>query len=312
LLIREEDRPRATMLAEALNAAGCRASVLTVGEAAQEADLVIVCWSSASGRDPRFAEAADAIEADRRIDVIIDRHAPYRGAHALDFSGWGGGARFGPLSVLRHWVKTHSVEPVRPSRSWKRFLKTGGRVFWRIVVPLGVIVGLVEGWPEVEKQFCQAFRGVCASTGRGGVPSAEQERAYQAALAGGCSGLADFVRRHPTNPRLEDARRLLDAAVPLRIRRWQPDKQSPALFVSAGPAPTRDAATEQLRTLAGARAGELCGAFAETGRWRMKEARYRLGRTSCESASDGWRCSAPGVAACTGARLVIAEGRHRG
>ncbi|HYD38932.1 MAG TPA: hypothetical protein VEA60_15030 [Allosphingosinicella sp.] len=304
-----EDRERAARLAASLTDGGFQVAGRDIDgsdEAARspaKPDCVIACWSAAA-EIAGMAEALAAYPRERRMVARLDATAPYPDGEAVDLTSWRGGAGNPRLLLLREGIRKLAAS-AGDRRRMRLFKFVGGVV---VIGGLGFTVDLLE----LPDHLCKvsALRPVCSKFGWGGVPTPEQERDYREALAGGCSGLRDFVRRADGNPRVGDAQRKLDGARDASARRWRPTERRLAMFSTGAAAAGRASAEAAAARGASDTASRLCGGYRLSPAFRVRGSAAEMGPWQCGRDLDGWRCAAPGEAVCSLEMLEIVAGEE--
>ena len=232
-----------------------------------------------------------AEKSHRTLNVLFGGGPAPIGAMAVDLTRWQHSASAQSIVILKERLRA-LLAAQRARKRWRIGLAT--------LPSAAIIFGLIADLLSASSTICvlEPIRSGCSYAGFGGVATAAEERRYQKAVDSGCNGLRHFVRTQPDNPRVADARRLIDAAQSITTSRWDPAERRLPMFVSGPPARTEPVAEVAAHTASRETAGDICRSAEVAGvtRLRGNSADVSL---SCFSSSDGWRCSGSGVALCS-------------
>jgi hypothetical protein len=145
-------------------------------------------------------------------------------------------------------------------------------------------------------------RAVCARSGIGGVPTAEEELLWQSRARGDCSVLQTYVTRFPRGAYAEEAGRRLAAKTSDKNVTWKPAENSLGAVIAAT---SHSFATEQeARADAVSRAGQdardvaCLGYDNPNGEFRLRSARAVPVTWDCRQRANGVACSLAYKAVC--------------
>jgi hypothetical protein len=271
------------------------------------AACVIVVWSktSVSGAGEFVQdEAAVAKSRGTFLPVRVDRVEPPLGfgqQQALDLIGWRGNRRdprFRDVLAAANALVTGGPipQPQAPRvRARRRMLGGGG------VVVIAALFGFVFNLFGAQNAVCHGpVRDICAIVSIGGVPSSEDEAAFEAAKAEGCEGLRAFIEEGRGGVLQFEADRLLSARRTETVSRWVGTERRLPLFepTSANGQASETAARETVAAQARQRARQLCSGLHQSAMFREVATSLAIEAANCRNGADGWRCSIEGTAIC--------------
>ena len=162
-------------------------------------------------------------------------------------------------------------------------------------------LGFVADVASVQRLTCQiaGVRPLCQRIGAGGVPSVQEEAAWQSRVEDDCASLRAHLQAFPTGAFAQEARARLDAADIYQEEVWKPIERRLSLIVQAPLKgnPSRASAEADAQTRADAEAQKLCnGSFAERADYKVTAVRAeqtdglcrRRGRRGHACGWDGW------------------------
>lgn len=271
------------------------------------APCVIVVWSKASvSAAGEFVQDEAAVAKSRGtfLPVRVDKVEPPLGfgqQQALDLIGWRGNRRdprYGDVLAAVKALVTGGPMP-RPQaprvRARRRLLGGGG------VVLIAALLGFVFNLFGAQNAVCHGpIRDICAIVSIGGVPSAEDEAAFEVAKAEGCEGLRAFIEAGRGGVLQFEADRLLSARRTETVSRWVAEERRLPLFepTSANAQASETAARETVAAQARQRAQGLCSGLTQSAMFREIATSVAVETTNCREGADGWRCSLEGAAVC--------------
>jgi hypothetical protein len=220
---------------------------------------------------------------------------------ALDLIGWRGNQRDprfrDVLAAVRAMIDGGPIPQPRAPRARAR-----RRVFGGIAVVLtAALFGFVFNLFGAQNAICRGpVRDVCGIVSIGGVPSADDEAAFEQAKSQGCDGLRAFIASGRGGVLQFEADRLLSARRTEPVTTWVETERTLPLFE---PTPERGHATESsaleaVTTQARESARKLCAGLAQSGMFRGVSTSLLIDVSDCRSGAEGWRCSFEGTAVC--------------
>ena len=271
------------------------------------AACVIVVWSEASVSGAgEFVqdEAAVAKSRGTLLPVRVDKVDPPLGfgqRQALDLIDWRGNQRdprfLDVLSAVRAMITGRPIPQPRAPRTRARRRVLGGAAIVLIAASLGFLFNLFGA----QNAICRGpVKDVCAIISIGGVPSAQDETAFEQAKAQGCDGLRAFIASGRGGVLQFEADRLLSARRTETITSWVETERTLPLFEPTpdGAQDTEATAREAVVTKATESARKLCAGLAQSDMFRSTSTSLSIDVANCRDGADGWRCSLEGAALC--------------
>jgi len=184
----------------------------------------------------------------------------------------------------------------------KRLMRKAAAPF---VVGLGFISGtvaFVNDMGSFQKLSCKApgVRALCGSAGWGGVPSAEQDAAWEKATARqDGDGLRAYLRRWPRGAYAQEAQARLAGCAAREVERWKPEVKRLPIYVGFGPDPKGDETAARAEAMERAqRDGQgLCVAYT-SGEFRLASVTPEPEKWNCQAGGNGQTCGFEGKVAC--------------
>lgn len=271
------------------------------------AACVIVVWSEASVSGAgEFVqdEAAVAKSRGTYLPVRVDKVEPPLGfgqTQALDLIGWRGNRRdprfADVLAAVKAMIEGGPIPRPRAPRLRARRRVLGGAALVALAAAAGFIFNLFGAQTAV----CRGpIRDVCAVISLGGVPSADDEAAFERAKAEGCEGLRAFIESGRGGVLQFEADRLLAARRTETVTEWRATERRLPLFEPAPDEarPSQGAAREATASEARGQARELCAGLGQSGMFRSISTSLLINAADCRDGAEGWRCSIEGEALC--------------
>jgi hypothetical protein len=271
------------------------------------AACVIVVWSEASVSGAgEFVqdEAAVAKSRGTLLPVRVDRVEPPLGfgqRQALDLIGWRGNPRDpryqDVLATVRAMIAGGPLPQPQAPRTRARRRVLGGAA----VVLTAAAIGFVFNLFGAQNTLCRGpIRDVCAIVSVGGVPSAQDEIAFEQAKAQGCDGLRAFIASGRGGVLQFEADRLLSARRTEPVTTWVETERRLPLFepTPEGGQATEAAARKAVTAQARESARELCAGLAQSGMFQSLSTSLSIDVADCRDGANGWRCSLEGAAIC--------------
>lgn len=280
----------------------------TIHQRLTSAACVIVVWSSASiSGAGEFVqdEAAVAKSRGTLLPVRVDKVDPPLGfgqRQALDLVGWRGNRqdpRFRDVVLaVRALVDGDPIpQPQAPRVRARRRILGGGAV-----VIAAALLGFVFNLFGAQNAICHGpVRDFCAIVSIGGVPSAEDELAFEQARAEGCDGLRAFIESGRGGVLQFEADRLLSARRTETVTHWTEVERRLPLYeptLQTG-RPTEGAARDEVAAQALRQARQLCSGLAQSDLFREVGTSLETEVADCRDNASGWSCSLEGAAVCS-------------
>lgn len=188
-------------------------------------------------------------------------------------------------------------------------IKLDRRAMRRLLAPVAAGVALLSGsmafvqdLGSFQKLTCKVpgIRSVCGSAGWGGVPSAAQDKAWEAAIKReDGEGLRGYLRRWPRGAYAQEAQARLAGCRTGEVETWAKETRRLPLYVGFGvqPLPSEAAARSEALTR-GTRDGQgLCVAFS-SGEFRLASAEPVPKTWRCQPGPAGQACGFEGEVVC--------------
>jgi hypothetical protein len=271
------------------------------------ATCVIVVWSevSVSGAGEFVQdEAAVAKSRGTLLPVRVDKVDPPLGfgqRQALDLINWRGNQQdprfLDVLAAVRAMITGGPIPQPRAPRARARRRVLGGAAIVLIAATFGFLFNLFGA----QNAICRGpVKDVCAIVSIGGVPSAQDEAAFEQAKAQGCDGLRAFITSGRGGVLQFEADRLLSARRTETITSWIETERMLPLFepTSDGGQDSEATAREAAVAKATESAGKLCAGLAQSGMFRSVSTSLSIDVADCLDSASGWRCSIDGKALC--------------
>lgn len=273
--------------------AGARAVVLFFGKGAASGD---------PANDAFLDLARKACAANKAIAVMLDEGAvpPDLDCTVYDLSGWRASPRGwrawlvgdsytrDVISAARY--KAAGRDPMAPTAPRKLLLRQVAVASSALLIPAVAVIS-----------FTDAVVGLWRNTGMADVASAEESASWNAIEPGSCDGLRAHVERFPDGVYADQASNLLEARSVGEETVMVPAERPLPVYVGAGsadPAPSRAAAEDNVRRLAGEEAQRACSGLAQAVEGELLDTTIDNERLTCSATGAAQSCALDGQAVC--------------